>query len=370
MGQVSRVNWASDGLPSYAGARANPYNSRVSAYNWKASNTRKLRAALGRAQAGTGRASLGFIGDSETDYYIGTGNDFLNMWPRVMRSVLASLGIPVGGTGLVWAPHYGPAVDPRWTVGAGWTNANNYMTTTTSGATLTFASGDPGTAVDLVVFGTSGSLGWNIDSGAATGTLTPSGGLVPVKYTLATGLANTTHSLVLTTSSTAARYVIAARVYGASGVEVHNAAAFGSSAAGTGSWTDGADPTQIVSRVSTLQTASPDVVWCALGVNDINTSGTAPATVIAAISSLRSTFSTSDFVLVAQYQPATNSGWEPYVSALYDLADSLDVPLIDLYDRSGGTITATANGLMGDTVHPNAAAQRDWGRLAALIAAG
>lgn len=354
-------------LPTYTGTRARRYDPRANAYNWKAANTRKLRAGLGKAQAGTGRASWGIAGDSTSDYFVGTGNDFLGMWPRVTRSVLASLGIPVGGSGLVWAAHYGSVIDPRWSTTGTWSNANNYLVSTSAGATITFAPADTGTSIDVIIFGTTASMNWSIDSGAVTGTVTGSGGGVELK-TLTTGLANTTHTITLTTTSTSASYVIAARVYGSSGLEVHNAAAYGTTGV---SWADYTDPTMMDSRVASLLAVTPDVVWCALGVNDIATNGAAPTTVTAALNTLRNRF-TSDFVLVGQYQPqgATQTNWEAYLTALYNLADTLDCPLLDLYDRSGGYATANANGLMGDATHPNAAAQRDWGRAAALLAAG
>ncbi|MCW2902897.1 MAG: hypothetical protein JWO67_5162, partial [Streptosporangiaceae bacterium] len=246
---------------------------------------------------------------------------------------------------------------------------NNYLVSTTTGSTITFASTDPGTALDVVMFSTSAPLSWSIDSGARTGTITPAGGAIVQKYTLATGLANTTHTITLTTTNTAGAYMIAARVYGAAGLEVHNAAAFGAWASGPNGWTATSDPTALVSRVNALLTVSPDVVWCALGVNDVLNAVT-PSTITAALASIRSTFSASDFILTAQYQPSGATAWATYVAALYDLADTLDVPLLDLYDRSGGYTTANANGLMGDTIHPNAAAQRSWGRAAALLAAG
>lgn len=347
------------------------YDQRTNGYNWKASNTHRLRASLGRAQAGTGVAHHAFIGDSETSYFVGTGADQLGMWPRVYQTVLASMGIPKGGTGVVVAADAGAGpMDPRWTYPVGtWTNNNEYRSTSASGAQALFTSDLAGTTADVWYFGTSGGFTVSID-GAAAVTVTPAGGLTVQRYTV-TGLSNATHTVRVTTTSTSPVYLIAANVSGASGLIVHDIARYGSYASqnDAGSWTPTGGVSIYTSRAGCLPT-TPDVVWIALGVNDYQVVGiTDPTIATAAISGIAGRFPSSDVILVAQYQPATNSNWPDYVTALHDLADSLDVPLLDMYDRSGGTTVATANGLMGDTVHPNSAAQRDWGRAAAMLAA-
>lgn len=366
------ATYSPGGWPSYVSANgilpANIYDARRNAYNWKASNTRKLRASLVKAMAGTALASHGFVGDSETDYYTGSGQSYASMHPRAYKTILTSLGVPNGGSGLVWAAHYGAATqDPRWTLGANWTSANNYVTTSTAGSVMTFASTDAGTKLDIVVFGNSAPIAWSVDGGAASGTLTPTGS-GPQKFTLSTTLTNTTHTVTFTSTNASAVYIIAARVYGSSGLEIHNAAAYGSTAAGASGWTDQSG-TLLKSRVDTLNTVAPDVVWCALGVNDVN-NALAVAATTAALTAIRGYFPSSDFILTIQYQPqGAVSTWAPYAAALYALADTLDVPLVDLYDRSGGFANST--GLMaGDGVHPLVAAQQDWGRLEAGLAMG
>lgn len=367
------------GPPSYATSK-NRYDPARNIYNWKASNTRKLRASLGRAQSGTGLADHAFFGDSETDRYIGTGNDYLNMWPRVYRSVLASLGIPVGGSGFVRAAATSASNDPRWTFTGTWASSNTFASIAASGATATFTSTDPGTTLQFVYYGTSAPFTITVDGAApangsvtvtsgtySAGTVTPAGGLILIKLTV-TGLSNAVHTFVLTTTSASTTYVLGADLYGASGLLVHNFGIYGTTAqlvaASISSGITGAIPS-FGGAIST-----PDVVHIALGVNDISVPRT-PAQVAADMTSIANAFPNSDKVIYAQYQPAgtTQAGWEAQVAALYGVADTLDVPLVDLYDRSGGWNTAVSNGLMGDAVHPNAAAQRDWGRNCALAAA-
>lgn len=357
-------------LPSYvaAASAANKYDARTNFYNVKATNTRGLRRSIGLAQAGKGLAHHAFLGDSETDYYMGSdGSDPRLMWPRVYRSVLAGSGVPVGGSGVVFAAKAAPLnVDPRWTFTSGWEAQGPYRLSSANGDVATFTSTDPGTTVAICALRGSGPIGWSIDGGAATGTVDPIGTVTdPATYVLATGLADTTHTLTLTsTGATGSFYLISASTYRASGLLVHNLAWYGITAQ---AYADRSVWNNLNPIYTGALPATPDVVWLALGVNDINSGGRTPDQVAADLTTLRQQFPDSDCVLVAQYQPqgSTDSAWGAYVARLYALADTLDVPLLDLFDRSGGYTTADAAGLMGDVTHPNAAAQVDWGRAAA-----
>lgn len=359
------------GLPSYVPATvANNYDTARNMYNVKASNTRKLKAGLGRATANAGISHHVFIGDSETSYDVGTGADQLNMWPRVYRATLNSLGIPVGGTGAVVAADAGvKPMDPRWTYTGTWSNANQYRASSVSGSTATFTSDSAGTIVDLTTYGSSASFTLTIDGGAPK-TVTPTGGLIAYHYTV-TGLSNTVHTVVVTTTSSSPTYLLACNVSGTSGVVIHNLARFGSlaSGSGAGSWTDSSSGVNTnPARVGCLPAGiTPDVVWLALGVNDKGASAT-NTTIAAALTTLRNQFPDSDVILVGQYQPSSQptTTWNAFIASLYTLADTLDVPLLDLYDRSGGFAIANSNGLMGDGTHPSSSAQGDWGRAAAL----
>ena len=54
-----------------------------------------------------------------------------------------------------------------------------------------------------------------------------------------------------------------------------------------------------------------------------------------------------------------------YAAALYPLADTLDCPLVNVYQRSGGYTTANTNGLMTSAYYPSTAGHTDWALLAA-----
>lgn len=360
-------------LPSYVlPAARNRFDPRQSLYNWKPSNTRRLRSSLGKAHAGAGIAHHLFIGDSETDSYVGT-YDQLNMWPRIYRSTLTSLGVPSGGEGWVKCGGFSPTTDPRWTYASGVALGTAYASFASPGTAKTFTliATEACTNIDLVLSNKCPStMTYTVDGGGAQ-TFTPSGANSWATVALS-GLSAAVHTIVITTGTSAGTYAVAgADCYNASGLLVHNAAQYGRTSADFATVSSFAT----VGTVTQQVTANPDVVWCALGVNDYGTALTV-ASLVANLTTIRAFWPTADFILVAQYERGDKgnigllAGWAGYVQALYTLADTLDVPLLDLFNRSGGYTAANGNGLMaGDTIHPTKAAQREWGRAAALLAA-
>jgi hypothetical protein len=110
----------------------------------------------------------------------------------------------------------------------------------------------------------------------------------------------------------------------------------------------------------------PDCVLISLGANDHPVITTAIATITAAITTIRGFWPNSDAVLVLEEQQETSlqpqANWESYGLALYQLADTLDVPLFDQYHRIGSYTQGVANGVYGDALaHLTSAAYVDWG---------
>lgn len=191
------------------------------------------------------------------------------------------------------------------------------------------------------------------------------GGIV-IKRAAATSLSNAVHTIVVTTSNTTIRYIVGASVTGSSGLIVHN---LGEGSSQTATWTSTAAGTLNNARCGSLGLSSitPSVVYLALGVNDVLNS-IAVSTFKTNMTTLRNQFSTSDVVLVGQ--PC----WANFADETFDLADTLDVPFIDLYSRYGGTANgspAQVNGLVSDGsfIHVNQACHADWGRNASMLAA-
>lgn len=372
--------WASKSSsppPSYVTGALNKYDSTFNLYNLKASNTRRIRAGVGKALVGQTLSHHVFIGDSETLYSNGAGPDHLNMWPRMLQKTLsAQSGVQIGGTGVVPVANVdsggGAYLDPRWVITSGtWTNNATFLQSSTSGAKLTFTSDTAGTTVDVGFFGNSSGFTVAIDGGTPVAA-SPSGTVVMNHYTV-TGLANTTHTVVITTSSTSGVAIVSCNVSQTTGYVIHNLGSYGSTASGTGSsaWADTSNNAYVnYARLQSLPASiTPDCVWICLGVND-NAQGYSASTFTAALTTLRNQWPNSDAILVAEYEYYGAINYPQWVAALYGLADTLDVPLLDLYDRSGGYAIASGNGLMGDSVHPTEAGQRDWGLAAAKMVIG
>jgi lysophospholipase L1-like esterase len=371
-------------LPSYVSGAINRYDIRTNIYNQKATNTRRIRSGLGKAHAGKALSHHLIIGDSASNYFLGAdGSGHLNMWHRVMRSVAnVQYGVPIGGTGTVPAASPSNAggastdyLDPRWVLTSGaWVTAGGYLTVTANGAVLTFTSDTAGTTVDVAYFDNSGSFTVAIDGGTPV-TPTFLGTLTMNHYTV-TGLTNKIHTVVITTTSVNPTYVFACNVNQTTGLVTHNLALFGSTASiggGANSWVDPAVTSTNYMRTQCVPVGiTPDCVWIELGGNDIMSLAASNAVITGAFTQLRNQYPNSDCVIVGYYQPSVvdQGRWESFINALYGLADALDVPMLNLYDRFGGYTIALANGMMGDTVHVGAAGQRDWGFAASNLLTG
>jgi lysophospholipase L1-like esterase len=363
-------------LPTSA---ANVFELPTSSYNYKSSNTRVHRAGLAAAASGASASQL-FIGDSLTAGCIGgTSFDRLNAWPRLYSATLANLGIPSGGTGLVRIVD-GTTTDARWTVGNGWVGFTTCAYAITSGATATMTSDVSGTCVAVSYVQGVGGGGFTVSiDGAAGGPgfaeVSTAGATKAARLEL-TGLADVVHSVTITTTSAAMVVIVGVEVFETRGLMCHNIAQSGSRASGTGrsSWSDtttsggSAQPLTIYNSNSAIYGQVPATVHCALGVNDL-IAGATPSAVTAGLSTIREACGPSDFFLYLEPQPnaVAVDDWLAYATALYSLADDLDVPLFDLQDRLGGYASEMADGLAGDSVaHLNRAGYCDWGRSAAL----
>lgn len=361
--------------PTYVTQWANRYDRLTNAYNWKASNTRKLTASIGKAAAGKGIANHLMIGDSMTAGVMGgaespTANT-LTAWPERYRALLANRGVPTSGTGVAPCIKGDFQYDTRWTL-TGWNTGLAYTAYTTSaGSTATFVSDQAGTSVSVYYAGNSSSMTVTIDGGAPVA-LTMDG----VQHTVVqnfTGLANTVHTVVITSVGTSYNQVIGASVQGGtSGLRVHNIAVGGSTAhystsgfLATWDVTTAGYMNPILTGCLTASSITPDVVYVCLGGNDLaNDSGYVLANTIGALSALRTQYATSDFVLIGETMTnaITTTKHETFLNGLYSLADTLDVPVIDMYDRFGNYTQMVANLLMGDGAHPNASAQFAFGQ--------
>lgn len=387
---ISADEAARSGFPGHAPAGlVNRFDPRLSVYNWKASNTRKLRAAINRAQAG-GFGNLVYLGDSRTDNYMGSvdGFDRRKMWPSVMRTELQQLlpDLPAPTDGLIkigWAG----SIDPRVSTTGTWTSNGDTLSTTTNGATITIVTSMACTNIDLNLI-SAGSWTYAIDGGAATAVTVSTS----FRHVSITGLAATTHTIVLTSTSTTKAEIHSVVCWNATGGLTNlNLSVYGSridptvltgwGTASTTSFTRRWYAEQAVGSVNLpgYGVASappggvvPDCIFIQLGVNDWSLSNWI-AQNIAGLNTIRSRWASCDVVLFLDQQPGPSAGneWPQWATALYSLAESLDVPLIDLYNRCGDHNTTFQNGLIAsDRLHSPYRWQKEQGRVLAQLLAG
>ena len=377
-GRIKDLHLARD-LPSYVDPKElnQRFDPMLSMYNLKASNLRVFRAAAAKAQARLSSLEVIYVGDS-----FGAGATSLTTWdrpkspPMAMRDEIARRGIPVSGTGFVRAADSGAtSIDSRWVyTGTGWnaggkwfvfTGTQNDFVTWTSDRTgdnvkLTYMDYDDGCVFTVSVDGA--------DSGPGFTTVTCSGPSGQKSVMLNTSVDAGSTVVITRTSATAATYlsILGIQVYdsGQPGVIVHNLSQSGSLASGTGlnSWSDSTSNANALGHLLddlTMITASgdePALVIIGLGGNDKQTSQGpySDSAVLASLATVRSRFSSSDVMMVAENQLNSTytpyATWDEFVKALYEWCDTNDYPLYDLRDRLGGYQAIVDNGQSTDDI--------------------
>lgn len=343
-------------VPSYAGARTNPFDAVWSTYNLQTSSVTGIRSAI--TNAATARVRINLRGHSEVAGVGATpgSNDMV----KQLRGLLATSGKPIGGTGMVYLSN-NTTPDARYSsIGAGWAAASFPSpfrdATGATGAAYTFVSDVAGTVVDVAYYGNSASFTVKIDA-AAPQTVTPNG-TASTQVVSFTGLANTTHTVIVTASTASSTYNVAVGVRGTTGIEVTNS---GYSSAQVQHWLSTYNSSFFANLWNTAAGAAPpDIVGVQLDASDA-LNGVTAATFKTDMQTLLTALGTAGAArfLIASTPPGTldfATVWTPYLSALYDLADQFNIPLVDNTHRFGGSYAAaSASGYMGDTVHPNSA---------------
>ena len=347
-------------LPTNAGSRTKRFNAELSLYNATPANMRGFRQAFARIRGGS-LVTFCFIGDSKVAG-IGTnnGNSLLasNSMPGHFRTALAGRGFPIAGTGIVH-PFQNPATgtqDTRWTFTGTWspqvaTPNVNFLSSSTVGSTAVFTSDMAGTVVEIYSLSNSAAFTYSID-GAAAVTVTPSGaGTNVISKTTVTGLANTTHTVTINVTTAATTYVLGAGVRNATGVQVDN---HGLSGSQTSHWI----ALNWFQAKAVAESLPSDAVFISLGTND---SGSSVATStfktnMTTIINAHTALGRPVMIIVPTAPQSTHIAypmWPQYVAAHYDLADSLNLPLLDLTDIQGTWDQANTAGMFQGAVHEN-----------------
>lgn len=367
--------------PSDVQPRNGSYNPSRNLYLPASATLRKIRAKLAAVAAGqsaSARARIALAGHSHISGYGGLpgvsdlGTDLRRLFEKNYPS----------GTGVV--PAYnnngGGASQPdarwafvNWTyagAAAGSGNIQFHRRANVVGATATFTSDVLGTVVEILTFSNSGTVAYTVldNAGAqiATGTITPAGTNV-VYLTTLTGLVNA-KTVTLTCPGTGSRYVLGVNVRQARDVEISEFGFWGSEAV---DWLpSGQGISQWFNAHQDVLSVSPDLVIMQLDANEA-LHGKSATTLETNLNAVVAGFKEAgaDVMLVASAQPTgVNSGtgvaltaaeWTNFRKAVYNVADTQGVALLDVTDRWGPYATANANGLMSDTNHPNSSGYAD-----------
>lgn len=307
-------------VPSYAGVRSGPFDPARSIYNQSSANMLTYRTWLGRARSSDHLMRIGFVGDSLTAGFlanIGTGDPVSQL-----RGLFEQAGFTVGE--LVWIVNSGSdgLVDNRINLGGWGLTGITYANSATAGAQMTYTSLAVGTVVEILSTGQSGAFTYAIDGGSPV-TVSPTG--ASMVLTKVTGLPNTSHTVVITATSTRA-FIAAMGVNAGHGVCLINASQCGSTAAqwlGTNAYSD---------LINALIAAQPNIVLAELGSNETAQSVSASTfqTNMQSIITKLKTASIAPFLTATMQYPLA-----PMWNAMYNLADSNALPLLDMQDRIG-----------------------------------
>ena len=372
---------ASRVVASPESAALGTYDRIRNVYNLKPYHLRRTRAKIGTARAGGGYFKIAVCGHSMAAGVGATGG--VSDFPTQLTNMLVNSGVPLAGTGLVPGYRGSAPLDSRWTWPAAWHafgGSSNLMTNTTTNDAAVFASDKAGTIVSIVFFKTSTSSAYSviIDGGTAV-TVTPTGSNnTPYVYEVS-GLGNTTHtvSVARATGASGAGYILGCEVRGAAGIRLYNGGIGGmmvSASADSGLYAQVpyASNGRNDNNGANFSWGADLLILGPIMANDAQ-AGT-PTTAAAWQASLQTAINTakgtsagypnpSDIVLCTDTPIATaSSAMESYRAAIYALADTNDLPLIDMMDRWGVETSAASYGVMYDGTHPNGNGYADWAR--------
>ena len=379
-GKIKSLRTDGRGLPSYAPTDLlYPFDSARSVYNFRGSNTQRTRRALTRAKNGE-KMNILNISDSTMVGFDGTNLIEADAVPDNFARILANtIDVPLAGSGIV--PISASAALQYTNFGfTGTVDVSTYpgIARMSAGATVTYTSQQSGTYVNVYYTDTSTNFSYTVDGGA-TQNVTPSGSGTGVsKHTGPTGLANTTHTIVIT-AATNYVYLLGVELGAASGIAMHNLALGGSRAGGTSpnsvnGWVNTASaPLNANSARKGMFTASgitPDLVILCLGVNDITNSRTWEAT-MADLTTIVGWYPSSDWLFVNTWNLrglTPEPEWAEYITERYHFAEDVNIPFLD-WEAMYGNDDATFNaGLAGpDGWHPDPGTQREMSRNMAAL---
>jgi hypothetical protein len=336
------------GVPPYAGTRVHTWDPALCIYNSESPKLRSLRSIIRGARAGGPAKRLLAAGDSKT---AGAGTGGAASTLSMPAQLMDLLG---GKQGYVQVN----VEDNQWSLGSGLgystDPAQAFIQFPSNGGTLTFTprSDITFTGFRIAAYGggysaNGGSLSVTVDGGAP---ITQTVDIDPGNFhylTAVTGLADTAHTITITCANNAVLI---------SGIELTYASTNGLRVINAGR--DSTDASNwLPVNWSTIWGATfgntifpvPDAAILALGTNN---NGTATPAMLGQVAGNIDALGIP-LLLVAFGGIPNSADLDARRAALYDAADTYDLPLVDFTALIGNNAKATAAGLMADAVHEN-----------------
>lgn len=335
----------------------------------------KWRRARARVRAGAADAHILCIGDSTT---AGVGvsdivtQGSLQSYPYALASIMNASGLPAAaGMGVPYAPSN---PDPRWVSGSGWAlYALGWADVTAqrgaagAAGALTFTPGVAADTYDIWYVRTSstGTLTAVATGGSAVATATANATPAIGKATVAAGSISTANVITMTVGATGDVFVLGIEPRRSDKKQVLIANAGVGSSRTVTQWAGdaGGSAGSAASSRGCIRSYAPDLTIISLGLNDAS-DGTSVATWLAAMETVIAVAAESgDVIVMSPIPPASNANANrltfvpQYVAAVRSMAH----PIVILDDRWGPTASnlASTNGMMTDSVHPNAVGYAD-----------
>jgi lysophospholipase L1-like esterase len=338
-------------------------------YNVTPSSCANWRAALARQAAGGARATLFSAGDSITSGYNGTPHDQTSSWAWRLGPLLNASALGPTEQGFKYTTRGDNSYpDTRRVLGTGWAENNDGSNVAGWGNII----GGPGPTTGTFAFGpvvcdsftlttrhfVGASFKYRVDGGAWSASVSA------VSDTLTTIPAGTagphTLEVIADSSDASARVVLMGLGWVDSTRKYVRLGELGVFGIRTNEWTGGSAGTGPLDELyGGKWLPPPDLTIIAVGTNDID-NAVPQATTITNLTTwiTKARAANCDVMLTipapCQAADTTEQPTAAYRSAIYSLADSANVPVVDLQTPFGTSwATAKANGLITDNAHPS-----------------
>lgn len=345
------------GTPRYAGSRGRPFDAKDGLYNQTGTSMFTGRLKMTMTKRGRSTTLL-ILGSSTVAGFDSPGND---AWPSLLLGEMERDGFPIKGDGVIFLGAAKAASDPRWTYSGTVTQASlGLYATITNASWAQYQVQRTCNTCTISYYHTGGNFSMSVNGGAAIN-VTTNGSSTQGQYTLV-GLTGTPTIRITATSATPAE--IASINPNNSAITGLTIASAGVGGTASGNWTSN----NFKDNLWAARNANiPGMTVISIGGNDC-TLGVPIATFKSNLKTIInwSTLGGSGSALVAMPHANTPTieQWWPYVAAMYDVADEMDVPLLDMTYRWHNLTEATNLGMFANLVHPNSKGHADYAHAA------